>query len=251
MGTDNDWEKWGYHNPYYGVLSADQFRHDNLTEQSRSDFFRSGEIHVQMIFDTIRLAFDTDLSPEMTLDFGCGVGRLVIPFALKSKHVVGIDISPSMLAEAKRNCSRYENCSFVLSDDNLSKVDGKFDLVHSYIVLQHISQKRGLHIIEELLKRVCPGGFAVIHFIYRCNAPTILRGLVRLRYALPPVNYARNLYRRQPVFDPPMQLHVYDLPKILHSMNRLGFTHIHQILDSMDNDQFDSTIMFAHRNVTA
>jgi len=253
MGTDRDWEKWGSSYPYYGVLSAKHYKSQNLSEQKREEFFLSGEKHIKMVFETICRVFDTKLSIERALDFGCGVGRLMIPLAVKSNHVVGVDVSPSMLAEAQRNCSLYQihNCDFILSDDKLSKVNGNFDLIHSFLVLQHISPNRGLRIVKELLMRVHLGGFIALQFFYHCNAPTILRTIVKLRYVFPPVNYARNLYRGCPIFEPPMQLHVYNLPQILHYMHQLGFYNIYQVLDSLDNGQFNSIFLFAQRNSKA
>ena len=34
--TDLDWEEWGKHDPYFGVISSDQYRKNNL-----NDFFNA------------------------------------------------------------------------------------------------------------------------------------------------------------------------------------------------------------------
>ena len=56
-----------------------------------------------------------------------------------------MDVSPSMLAEARRNCEAHgvANVSLVPVRRQLSGAEGEFDLVHSYIVLQHIEIRRG------------------------------------------------------------------------------------------------------------
>jgi len=61
---------------------------------------------------------------------------MVIPLAGISESVVGVDVSESMLNEAKRNCESLsiKNVSFVKGDDNLSALNCKFDFIHSYIV---------------------------------------------------------------------------------------------------------------------
>ena len=41
------------------------------------------------------------------LDFGCGVGRLVLPLARRYRTVVGIDISDAYIAEAVRNRDKH------------------------------------------------------------------------------------------------------------------------------------------------
>ncbi len=253
MGTDRDWEKWGSQNPYYGVLSTEKYQADNLSERDMSGFFESGERHVNMVFDTLERVFEPAGPFDRVLDFGCGVGRLVLPFSHRSKRVVGMDVSPSMLAEAQRNCEQHNvsNCELVLSDDRLSEAKGRFDLVHSSLVLQHIPAKRGHQLIREMLSRVAPGGFAAIQCLYRCNAPAALRAMVKLRYAFPPVNYMRNLYRKRPLLEPPMQLHLYDLSEIFHSLHELGFGAAHTVLGSQGDGAYDSAFIFAQREKAA
>ncbi len=78
------------------------------------------------------------------LDFGCGVGRLVIPLSKIAESVTGVDVSESMLNEAISNCDNQNvnNANFIKADDNLSMLSGKYDFIHSYIVFQHIPTKR-------------------------------------------------------------------------------------------------------------
>src|SRR5438874_1693788 len=39
--------------------------------------------------------------PGRLLDLGCGTGRLLVPFAQRGSFVVGVDLSPEMLAVAR------------------------------------------------------------------------------------------------------------------------------------------------------
>ncbi len=72
------------------------------------------------------------LIPEnaRVLDLGCGTGRLLS--ALKPLHGVGVDFSPSMVAEARR---LHPECEFFVGDierpEELEQVEGQFD----YIIL--------------------------------------------------------------------------------------------------------------------
>src|SRR5205807_6989919 len=75
------WHKWGKENPFYGVLSHPKFLNANLNEQSREEFFQSGERHVNHVYHVIQTKLRDDFQPSRVLDFGCGVGRLLIPFA--------------------------------------------------------------------------------------------------------------------------------------------------------------------------
>ena len=57
----------------------------------------------------------------------------------RAERVVGVDVSPSMLAEARRNCdARGARNVELLAADRLGTLAPEFDLVHSFIVLQHI-----------------------------------------------------------------------------------------------------------------
>ena len=69
-----------------------------------------------------------------------------------------------MLAEAARNAAAMglTNLALVGSDVELSEVEGRFDLVHSAITLQHIDVDRGRRLIE----LIAPGGFGAIQITY-------------------------------------------------------------------------------------
>jgi len=168
MSTDVEWEKWGQQDPYYGVITWDKFRADKLDDAALADFFDSGERHVGNVLASCRRYIDPQFAPTRVLDFGCGVGRLVVPFAAVAAEVVGVDVSPSMLAEARRNCDQrgLANVALELSDDSLSRVQGDFDLVHSVIVLQHIEPVRGRLIFKRLVELIRPGGIGALHLTY-------------------------------------------------------------------------------------
>lgn len=246
MGTDRDWEQWGAHDPYFGVYSREEYRAGASANKARTAFFALGETHIRRIWRDIEAAFGSGFEPRSALDFGCGVGRLVLPLAQRARLVMGVDVSPSMLAEAKRNCSvaGVANAVFTESDDGLSRVTGVFDLVHSYIVLQHIPWRRGRGILQAMAARVAPGGVLAVQILSASTAPRLVRWMVRLRYALPPLNWARNLLRRRPLFEPAMQLHVYDLAAVKSDLERGGF-----VCSQVDEPfaEFCSTLNYAKR----
>jgi SAM-dependent methyltransferase len=250
MGTDRDWEKWGRDDPYFGVLSLESFRSERMSEDDRAEFFRSGEEHIENLLRIIRARFQPDFEPGESLDFGCGVGRLLIPLAHRSHHALGADISPSMLAEARRNCDRLQvgNVDLIESDDQLSRASGAYDLVHSHIVFAHIDPRRGHAIFEALAGKVSLGGFMAAQVLYACNAPRWARTLVKLRYRLPLLNAMRNLLRGRPWREPAMQLHIYNLATLSRSLNRLGFGEALLVTDRFDNGLFDSVVLIARRN---
>lgn len=224
MGTDSDWEKWGADNPYYGVLSSPEYLNENLSEEGREKFFRSGEVFIGRILEKLQQHVRPGFAPTQALDFGCGVGRLVAALARHAGHVTGIDVSDSMLAEARANCQRLGlgNTHFLRSDDTLSKLTGEFDLIHSHIVFQHIPTAKGMVLLSRLLEHLAPGGVVALQFYHACEANPLVRLLVQLRYRIPPLNVVRNLLRGRPWNEPAMQLHVYPLPDVLKALQQAG-----------------------------
>lgn len=169
MGTtDAAWEAWGKVDPYFGVVTDPKYRRDNLTEDGKQEFFDSGVGHVNYVMYLIHRYIDANYKPHRALDFGCGVGRVLMPLARMAEAVVGLDVSPSMIAEAKRNVAQagLNNVEILPSDDALSHLKGSYDLVHSCLVFQHIPVERGLKLFQRLLDHVAPGGIVTIQFIF-------------------------------------------------------------------------------------
>src|SRR5947208_14390075 len=73
-----------------------------------------------------------------------------------------------MLTEARSRCAALGlgNVRLAQSDDRLSNIPERFDLINSYIVLQHITCRRGEAIVEQLLDRLQDGGVGVLHLTY-------------------------------------------------------------------------------------
>jgi SAM-dependent methyltransferase len=179
MSTDHHWELWGARDPYFGVLTHPKFRTAEITEEAREEFFVGGQVHAAHVLNVCRAHLDAAFNPQRVLDFGCGVGRIAIPFASGAAEVVGVDVSPSMLAEARRNCDARgaPHVRLLPSDDTLSAVDGQFDLVHSCIVLQHIEVPRGRELFRQLVERVRPGGIAAIQVTFGWDVHAATFGL--------------------------------------------------------------------------
>jgi SAM-dependent methyltransferase len=166
--TDSDWEGFARQDPYWAVWTENRFRTAQLDAAARQEFFASGESYIDHAFETIRLRLDGQFSPARALDFGCGVGRLVLALAKRCESVVGVDVSDSMLGEARANLQScgLDNVTLVKGDDNLSGVTGRFDFVNTLIVLQHIPCPRGQRIFRRLIDLLDDGGVGAIHVNY-------------------------------------------------------------------------------------
>jgi SAM-dependent methyltransferase len=215
--SDKDWEDFGKTDPYFAVLTAPEF-HGRLSDSERARFFESGESHIRTIISIIQERLDPTFAPARALDFGCGVGRLLLPLARRCRDVTGVDVSPSMLAEARRNCDAAgaNGVELVQSDDDLSAVQGQFDFVHTYIVLQHISVERGEKLVRKLAAKLLPGGVGMFHVPYSAGMErTLSKAVYWLRVNVPGGKWALNLLRGRAMRAPVMQMNEYSVTRLL------------------------------------
>jgi SAM-dependent methyltransferase len=247
--TDSAWEQWGARDPYFGVLTDPRFRSDAITPALKDEFFEAGRIHVLHVYDVLRHHADPGFAPLRILDFGCGVGRLLVHFAAYAKSVDGLDVSPSMLAEARRNCEARGvfNASLLLSDDELSAAGGHYDLVHSCIVLQHLEIPRGRMLFQKLVQRIRPGGCGAIHVTFgwtmhaatwgqtpppppepRAHPLLPVKLWIRRRLdSLFPKRAAPVAPTPEPSPDPEMQMNYYNLSELMFILQRAGAQQVY------------------------
>ncbi len=150
--TDQDWDHIGRSHPYHGVLANPRFL--NPGPEDLKDFFASGEGDVQHVLATLTNVFGP-FEPKSALDFGCGVGRLLIPLARRCGIAYGVDVSEPMLELARRH-GQEAGVAFELG--RTIPTDRQFDLVNSIIVMQHIPPARGYGLVRQLWASVAPGG---------------------------------------------------------------------------------------------
>ena len=225
MGTDRDWQSWGERDPYFGVLSHERFRRRQLTPEALEDFFRIGRAEMLEILAEARGHFAA-LTMRRTLDFGCGVGRLLIPLAEVSEQCVGVDVSAAMRAEAASNCARFGRANVVLVADleDPAAARGGFTFINSYIVLQHIAPRRGLDLIARLLALLESGGCAALHVTFGRGKYTRTLGAqplgrrIERRLRRPLLRLGRSLAHG----DPEMQMNTYDMNRVLYVAQQCG-----------------------------
>jgi len=217
--TDRHWRRWGKLDPYFGVLGQGSNTRAMSDPAVRERFFAQGEAHIVQVMDDLRR-----LAPAprgKALDFGCGVGRLLGPLAVRFDEVVGVDVSPDMLRLAAENTSAWPNVRLAETIEDAVARAGPFDLVHTYIVIQHIGRRQGLAIIGRLLAATRPGGAFAIHFTVGDSSRR--RALVNaFRYRLPPLQWANNLARGRSWDLPVSEMNAYPVGPIMTMVRATG-----------------------------
>ncbi|MGI8883388.1 MAG: class I SAM-dependent methyltransferase [Pyrinomonadaceae bacterium] len=181
--SERIWEFFGENDPYFAVNTISDMRSESIDEDKLKLFFEGGEEYVKKIWQEIEKHFISDFSPRRALDFGCGVARLTLPIAKRSRETVGVDISTNMLEVAAKNANSFniKNISFIKGDDNLSKVNGEFDFIHSFVVFQHINPNIGEMIFKKMIEMLSEGGIGVLQFGYADSLSTYAQ---KLRFSL-------------------------------------------------------------------
>lgn len=191
-----------------------------------------------------RERFDPHFQPNHALDYGCGVGRCTLALAKVCKRVVGMDVSPSMLEEAGRNCAAHgvDNVTLVASDDQLTGAPGLFDLIHCVLVFQHVRPARGEQIFAAMLDRLSEGGLGAVQLVYQRSDSRLVRLLGALRRDVPLVHGFANLAYGRPFSDPLMEKNVYDLKRLFSILEEHDCGEIH--VRFMGGGKLRSVILF-------
>jgi 2-polyprenyl-3-methyl-5-hydroxy-6-metoxy-1,4-benzoquinol methylase len=98
------------------------------------------------------------------LDVGCGVGRWSRLLAGRGADVLGMDLSPTMISEARRrSAAQGLKCRFAVGDASRLQLGERFDLVLGVTVLQHILDAELLQsAIRSMAAHLAPGGRMVL-----------------------------------------------------------------------------------------
>src|SRR4029079_18855216 len=158
--TDDDWERFAQADPYFAVLTHERFKGSDLAGEDREIFFASGQQHIDDIFQVLRSHFGSPERLDVSLDFGCGVGRLLLPLARRSSLALGVDFSTTMLRVCAANAHQESlaNIDLLAGSDALANLRRDVDLFTSMIVFQHIPPEIGFQRLRQLLVPLKPGG---------------------------------------------------------------------------------------------
>ena len=126
--------------------------------QNEDDFWRSGIDEINSILGLgssrfEKIVYQKDPKKMRVLEIGCGIGRILIPTSRIFGQAIGVDVSSEMIHKGKKyvenlqNCQIFENNGIDLSEFS----DNYFDFCFSFIVFQHIPEKK---IVEKYISEV-------------------------------------------------------------------------------------------------
>jgi 2-polyprenyl-3-methyl-5-hydroxy-6-metoxy-1,4-benzoquinol methylase len=154
-----EWEELARREPYFAILTSDG------NPAAAEAYLETGESDIVGLLAAITTMIGREIRLDRVLDFGCGAGRLTLPLARRSRHVVACDIAPTMLAHTRQNAERagLHNVEFMGSDELAQESSGQFDFICSLLVLEHVSPDAGYEVIRLLSTQLASCGIAALH----------------------------------------------------------------------------------------
>jgi len=155
------WSKLGKEEPYWSVLTDDNFRTEVMDDAAIGAFYASGIEEVEAFEAACVRNSLPNMRQATVLDLGCGVGRVGEHFAHTYDRYIGVDVSETHLDLARR---RFEmlglnNTKLMLLGDFLA-AKPEFDIFFSVLSLQHSPPPVMHHLLQVCLERLQPGGYA-------------------------------------------------------------------------------------------
>lgn len=105
-------------------------------------------------------------------ELGCGMGRIMKIASNLFNRIDGYDISKQEIEYATEYCRNIKNVDFIFMEED-SKIPNKisYDLIYSYIVLQHIPKHIAFQLVRECHRILKLDGWALLHFCAFENNP--------------------------------------------------------------------------------
>ena len=150
------WNNLASGNPLGAILTD---TNGDCRDWSLDEFFETGRRDAaRFVADLGRIA--PDARRRRLLDFGCGVGRVTRALAVHFDSVVGMDIAPAMIKQARTLHRSDARCRFVVSGPlHLRRFRrGTFDVIYSRLVLQHVPPQLVRVYVRGFMRVLAPGG---------------------------------------------------------------------------------------------
>lgn len=225
------WEKLGSAEPYWSVLTSDEYRIGNMNEVNLEKFYKTGHSACLSIIKTLERAdvihSITDVSDLEITEIGCGTGRVTKSLATHFGKVNAYDISPGNLQIAEKMI-KNKNVNFCLIKHiNEYEKLPQTDVIYSMIVLQHN----------------CP---TVIEYMLECMFRSLRRNGVCI-FQVPTYkdNYTFKYEDYINYWEGKMEMHVLPQKKIFEIAFNEQCIPVEVYQDSLTgNDDFSTTFVF-------
>jgi CelD/BcsL family acetyltransferase involved in cellulose biosynthesis/peptidoglycan/xylan/chitin deacetylase (PgdA/CDA1 family)/ubiquinone/menaquinone biosynthesis C-methylase UbiE len=152
----NTWDALGATDPLWAISMRPDRKYQTW---DLDEFFASGESEIAADLRHVK-RLGMVVGTASALDFGCGIGRITQSLARRFERVVGVDVSPRLIAEARRLDTGERRATYFEQrrEDLSAFADGSFDFVYCCNVLYAMPTQLGLQYLREFMRVVAPGG---------------------------------------------------------------------------------------------
>jgi ubiquinone/menaquinone biosynthesis C-methylase UbiE len=136
---------------------------DHVREEFARQADRFGSAAATTRSDLTRRIVDAVPAEGIVLDLACGPGIVSAALAPKARQIVGLDLTPQMLANARRRCTSagLGNVAFVEgSAGDLPFAAAAFDAVVTRLSIHHFGEPA--RVLDEMRRVLRPGGSLVL-----------------------------------------------------------------------------------------
>lgn len=160
-----------------GFEQSDQFLFKQNSEVY-DDFY--ADIYDYLVYNDIKNQYEvgeivnktTPSSESIILDIGCGTGHHVNQLSSKDLQVIGIDISPSMIAKAKANYPQYDFRLGNVLENNVFQSSSFTHILCLYFTIYYLDDKQKF--FNNCFEWLMPGGYLIVHLVNRDEFDPIL-----------------------------------------------------------------------------
>lgn len=156
----NQWRALGEQDPFWSVLTHDEYRMANLDDKTAAEFYETGAEHARLV-DLFGARNHVEVRRGTCVELGCGVGRVTKHLAAHFEKVIAVDISEGNLRQSQKmaEAAGIKNIEHVLltSPDDIKHIDN-FDVFYSFMVMQHNPPPIQKYQLDIILDKLNPGG---------------------------------------------------------------------------------------------
>jgi ubiquinone/menaquinone biosynthesis C-methylase UbiE len=197
VGTNTEWIFWGKHDPLWGAVTYDFHARGDAQAWTDEAFYELGRSD----WERFRPRWEAyGMGTSSCLDLGCGPGRITKHMAAVFDQVHAVDVSPDMLAYARRRITA-PNVRFHLTNGKSLPIEsGTIASVFSAQLFQHFDSLGQAEVyFREIFRVLQPGGSLMIHlplYEFPGGSPRVAAILRTLYGARQGIKRVRAAYKR-------------------------------------------------------
>jgi cyclopropane fatty-acyl-phospholipid synthase-like methyltransferase len=150
------WDACARHNAM-GHIATDNWESEDV-------FHKCGERDLADLLKNLDEEFLKNGNKKV-LEIGCGIGRILKPFAnmYPDLNIFGVDVSEEMVRKGRLRLEEIKNVKLIRTSGKDLKLfeNNSFDFVYSFVVLQHIPRKFVRNYFKEVSRILDERGFFV------------------------------------------------------------------------------------------